>query len=150
MNTLSEIKEEILSKIFPDYEEVVDTLNSLSYYELSLIKVDYLEYIDNVRDAIIGEIQGIIIDTLFGSIINNWDEFISNNEDLLADYYNNAIFMEYDDAINAYYIFKDAVINECENLIKEAEGEHSIKENIDFMDIISNLNKQYPFKFCEA
>ena len=45
---------------------------------------------------------------------------------------------------------KDAVINECENLIKEAEGEYSINENIDFMDIISNLNKQYPFKFCEA
>ena len=150
MNDLSEIKKELLTNFIPDYEEVIDTLNSYSDYELSLIKDNCPEYIDDLSNTIIGEIQGTIIDTLFGSIINNWDKFISNNEDLLADYYNNAIFMEYDDAINAYYIFKDAVINECENLIKEGEGEYSINENIDFRDIIFNLNKQYPFKFCEA
>lgn len=150
MNTLSEIKEEILSKIFPDYEEVVDTLNSLSYYELSLIKMDYLEYIDNLRDAIIGEIQGIVIDTLFGSIISNWKDFIFYNEDLLADYCNEPIFIEYDDANNAYCISKDTVIDECKNLIKDSEGRYSINEDVDFRDIISNLNKQFPLKFCEV
>ena len=106
--------------------------------------------IDDLRNIIIGEVQGIIIDTLFGSIINNWDEFISHNEDLLADYYNEAIFIEYDDASNAYYVSKDIVIDECRDLIKEVEGEYSINEDIDFIDIISNLNKKYPLKFCEA
>ena len=150
MNDLSEIKEEILTKFIPDYEEVVSTLKLYSDYELNLIKDNCPEYIDDLRNIIIGEVQGIIIDTLFGSIINNWDEFISHNEDLLADYYNEAIFIEYDDANNAYYVSKDIVIDECRNLIKEVEGEYSINEDIDFIDIISNLNKKYPLKFCEA
>ena len=150
MNTLSEIKEEILSKIIPDYEEVVDTLRSFSDYELKLIKDNCSGYIDNLRDAIIGEVQGIVIDTLFGSIISNWKDFIFYNEDLLADYYSGPIFIEYDDANNAYYISKDTVIDECKNLIKDSEGRYSINEDIDFRDIISDLNKQFPLKFCEV
>lgn len=150
MNTLSEIKEEILSKIIPDYEEVVDTLRSFSDYELKLIKDNCSEYIDNLRDAIIGEVQGIVIDTLFGSIISNWKDFIFYNEDLLADYYSGPIFIEYDDANNAYCISKDTVIDECKNLIKDSEGRYSINEDVDFRDIISNLNKQFPLKFCEV
>lgn len=149
MNTLSEIKEEILSKIIPDYEEVVDTLRSFSDYELKLIKDNCPEYIDNLRDAIIGEVQGIVIDTLFGSIISNWKDFIFYNEDLLADYYSGPIFIEYDDANNAYCISKDVVIDECKNLIKDSEGRYFINEDVDFRDIISNLNKQFPLKFCE-
>ena len=150
MNTLSEIKEEILSKIIPDYEEVVDTLRSFSDYELKLIKDNCSEYIDNLRDAIIGEVQGIVIDILFGSIISNWKDFIFYNEDLLTDYCNEPIFIEYDNANNTYCISKDVVIDECKNLIKDSEGRYSINEDADFRDIISNLNKQFPLKFCEV
>lgn len=149
MINLPEIEEKILIKLVPDYEEVVDILESYSNYELMLIENNYLEDIEDLRNAIICKVQGIVIDILFGSIISDWKEFIYYNEDELACYYSEAIFIEYDDANKAYYISKDTVINECKNLIKDQEGRHSIKEDMDFRDIISNLNKQFPLKFCE-
>lgn len=150
MINLPEIEEKILIKLIPDYEEIVGILKSYSDYELMLIENNCPEDIGDLRNAIICEVQGIVIDILFGSIISDWKEFIYYNEDELAYYYSEAIFIEYDDANKAYYISKDTVIDECKNLIKDQEGRYSIKEDIDFRDIISNLNKQFPLKFCEV
>lgn len=150
MINLPEIDEKILTKFIPDYEEIVDILKSYSDYELMLIKNNCPEDIEDLRNAIICEVQGIVIDILFGSIISNWKEFIYYNKDSLAYYYSEAIFIEYDDANKAYYISKDTVIDECKNLIKDQEGRYSINEDIDFRDIIFNLNKQLPLKFCEV
>ena len=150
MINLSEIKERILTTFLPEYEEVVRILDSYSDYELELIKDSCQEDIDDLSNAITKAVQLEIIEALFAPIINNWDDFYLNNEDLLMDYCSEATIIEYDYRSNSYCIFKDTIIDDCKSLIKEVEGEYSINEDVDFRDIISNLNKYYPIKFSEG
>ena len=66
------------------------------------------------------------------------------------DYCSEATIIEYDYRSNSYCIFKDTIIDDCKSLINDVEGEYSINEDADFRNIISNLNKYYPIKFCEG
>ena len=143
-------REDILEKLFPGFEETKRTLDSYSDYELNLLEDNYLEDIDDLADSILHEVQWDIVRTLFISFINDWDDFYTNNEELIMDYCSEATFLEYDSGNNSYYISRGVVIGCCRELIREADKEYSINENVDFRNVISNLNKYYPIKFCEG
>ena len=143
-------REDILERLFPDFEETKRALDSYSDYELNLLEDIYLEDIDDLASSILHEVQWDIVRTLFISFINDWDDFYTNNEELVMDYCSEATFLEYDSVNNSYCISKGIVIDCCQELIKEADKEYSINENVDFRNVISNLNKYYPIKFCEA
>lgn len=144
------IKKDILDNWFPEYEEAKRQLDLYSDYEINLLRDNYPNDVDDLANLIIQEVQWDIVETLFGSIINDWDDFYMNNEGLVMDYCNEATFLEYNPNNNSYYISKETAIICCEELVREADKEYSINEDIDFRDIISDLNKYYPIKFCEA
>lgn len=143
-------REDILERLFPDFEETKRTLDSYSDYELNLLEDNYLEDIDDLANSILHEVQWDIVRTLFISFINDWDDFYTNNEELVMDYCSEATFLEYDSGNNSYCISKGIVIGCCRELIREADKEYSINENVDFRNVIANLNKYYPIKFCEV
>ena len=65
------------------------------------------------------------------------------------DYCYDATFLRYNYENKSYLISRETVIDICKDLLSEVDEEYSINENIDFRDIISDLNKYYPIKFCE-
>ena len=143
-------REDILERLFPDFKETKRTLDLFSDYELNLLEDNCPEDIDDLADSILHEVQWDIVRTLFISFINDWDDFYTNNEELDMDYCSETTFLEYDSGNNSYCISKETVIDCCWELIREADKEYSINENVDFRNVISNLNKYYPIKFCEA
>ena len=146
---MTETKEYILEKFFPDYEETKRDLESYSDWELGLIMDNDLECPEDLEDSIIKEVQWSVVDTLLGRFINDWDDFISSNEDLVMDYCYDATFLRYNYENKSYLISRETAIDICKDLLSEVDEKYSINENIDFRDIISDLNKYYPIKFCE-
>lgn len=104
---------------------------------------------EDLEDSITKEVQWSIVDTLFGQLISNWDDFISDNEGLVMDYCYDTVFLGYNYENKSYSISRETVIDICKDLLSEVDEEYSINENVDFRDIISDLNKYYPIKFCE-
>ena len=147
---MTETRENILERFFPDYEETKRALESYSDWELGLIIDNIPEYSDNLEDSIIKEIQWNIVGTLFEKLINNWDDFFSDNEGLIIDYCYNTVFLGYNYKNKSYLISKETVIDICKDLLSETDEKYSINENVDFRDIISNLNEYYPIKFCKG
>ena len=146
---MTEIREDILERMFPDYGETRRALESYSDWELGLIMDNDLECPEDLEDSIIKEVQWSVVDTLLGRFINDWDDFISSNEGLVMDYCYDATFLRYNYENKSYLISRETVIDICKDLLSEVDEEYSINENIDFRDIISDLNKYYPIKFCE-
>lgn len=146
---MTETKEAVLERLFPDYEKTRNALESYSDYELSLIRDDCPEYPEDLEDLIIMKVQWSISETLFRQLINNWNDFFLENENLIRDYCFGATFIGYNRENNSYWISRKVVIGVCKDLLCEADVDYSINEDIDFRDIISDLNKYYPIKFCE-
>lgn len=147
---MTEMKEYILDNLFYGYEEAKRTLDLYSDYELNLLRDNLPENIDDVANLILHEVQFDLSSMLFGPFINDWDDFYTNNEELIMDYCYEATFLEYNSGNNAYCISKEMAIDCCGELIREADKEYSINEDVDFRDVISELNKYYPIKFCEV
>lgn len=143
-------REDILERLFPGYRETNRILESRSDWELNLITDNISEYPEDLEDSIIKEVQWEIASTLFSQFITNWDDFIFNNESLVMDYCYDDTFLSYDYENNSYLISEETVIDLCEVLLNEADKEYSINEDVDFRNVISDLNKYYPIKFCEA
>ena len=144
------IREDILERLFPGYIETNRILESHSNWELNLLTDNMSDYPEDLENSIIKEVQWKIANILFSQFITNWDDFISNNESIVMDYCYDDTFLSYDYENNSYLISKEPIINLCEVLLNEADGEYSINENIDFRNVISDLNKYYPIKFCKA
>lgn len=147
---MTETKEYILERLFPGYKGTKRALESYSDWELGLIMDNFPECLEDLEDSIIKEVQWSIIDTLFEQFINNWDGFISDNEGLVMDYCYDGIFLGYNYENKSYLISRETVIDICKDLISDVDEEYSINENVDFRDVISDLNKYYPIKFCEG
>lgn len=143
-------REDILERLFPGYRETNRILESRSDWELNLITDNISEYPEDLEDSIIKEVQWETASTLFSQFITNWDDFIFNNESLVMDYCYDDTFLSYDYENNSYLISEETIIDLCEVLLNEADKEYSINEDVDFRNVISDLNKYYPIKFCEA
>ena len=86
-------REDILERLFPDFKETKRTLDLFSDYELNLLEDNCPEDIDDLADSILHEVQWDIVRTLFISFINDWDDFYTNNEELVMDYCSETTFL---------------------------------------------------------
>lgn len=146
---MTETGEDIMEKMFPGYKDTKRALESYSDWELGLIMDNFPYYPEDLEDSITKEVQWSIVNTLFGQFISNWDDFISDNESLVMGYCHDIVFLGYSYEGRSYWVSKETIIDICKDLISDADEEYSINENIDFRDVISDLNKYYPIKFCE-
>lgn len=148
---MTEIQEEILNRIVPEYEDIAYQIEQFSDYELKLISDNLPDSIDELQDAICIELQWAISSDLFGPFINDWDNFFFKYESEVMDYcLNENPFISYNDNNHSYEISKQTIIDVCSELVSEAEEEYTLNEEVDFSKVISYLNKYYPVKFCEV
>ena len=147
---MSEIKELILNSIFPDYDIVINIINSYTDYELRLIKDDLPDNIDNLRDRVIDEIQWDIFYTLFSQFIEDSDKFYEEHELEIMDFCNSCKFLDYNDNNHSYEISEKNIIELANSLISDIDSKYSINTNVDIDKIIGVLNSNYSIKFCKA
>ncbi len=147
---MTEIKEEILNRLCPEYEDIKNQLEDYSDYELNLIINNLPDSIDDLQNSICLELQWTIIGDLCAPIINNWDDFYYENEGMIMDNCCNDPFIDYNYSNHSYEICKETIIGLCSDLVSEANGDYTINEEVDFSEIIAYLNRYYPVKFCEV
>lgn len=145
---MSEVKEHILEKLFPAYNEAVRIIESYSDYELELVRYDLPDEIEDLEREVLLAVQWDISEMLLNRYINDWDDFYFENEQVIMDYLYQEPFISFDRRNNFYSISEKTVIDVCTELIEGKE--YSINKDVDFREIISDLNKYYPIKFCEV
>lgn len=146
---MTEVQEEILNRLCPEYEDLKSQLEQYSDFELNMIINNLPDNVDELQNAICSELQWAIIGDLCGPIINDWDNFFYENEGTIMDYCCDGLFISYNDSNRSYEIRKEIIIDLCSDLVSEAEGDYIINEEVDFSEIIADLNRYYPVKFCE-
>lgn len=147
---MTELQRDILYKYFPEYENLKDELEQYSDYELNLIANHLPDNIDEIRSAICSEIQWDIIGDVCGPFINDWDNFFFKYEGEIMDYCWDGPFIGYNSVNHSYEISKDTIKDICSELISLTEEDCTLNENVDFSEVIAQLNKWYPVKFCEV
>lgn len=147
---MSEIKNLILNSIFPDYDIVINIINSYTDYELRLVKDYPPDNIDSLRDRVIDEIQWDIFYELFSPFIKDSDKFYEEYENEIADFCSSCRFLNYNDNNHSYEISEKYIIELSNDLISDIDPKYSINNNVDTDKIIEVLNSNYPIKFCKA
>ena len=147
---MSEIKELILNSIFPDYDYVINIINSYTDYELRLVKDYPPDNIDSLRDRVIDEIQWDIFYDLFSPFIKDSDKFYEEYENEIADFCSSCRFLNYNDNNHSYEISEKYIIELSNDLISDIDPKYSINNNVDTDKIIEVLNSSYPIKFCKV
>ena len=147
---MSEIKELILNSIFPDYDYVINIINSYTDYELRLVKDYPPDNIDSLRDRVIDEIQWDIFYELFSPFIKDSDKFYEEYENEIADFCSSCRFLNYNDNNHSYEISEKYIIELSNDLISDIDPKYSINNNVDMDKIIGVLNSNYPIKFCKV
>lgn len=146
---MTETREDILKRLLPGYKETKRALESHSDYELYLVRDNLPDTVDELGDRILKEVQWDIIGTLFSRFIDDWDDFYGEFEAELMDYCNDVTLIRYNYKNESYTISKDDIIDACRDLVRESTR-YSLNEDVDFRDVIVDLNEFYPIKFCEA
>ena len=147
---MSEIKNLILNSIFPDYDIVINIINSYTDYELRLVKDYPPDNIDSLRDRVIDEIQWDIFYELFSPFIKDSDKFYEEYENEIADFCSSCRFLNYNDNNHSYEISEKYIIELSNDLISDIDPKYSINNNVDTDKIIEVLNSIYPIKFCKV
>lgn len=147
---MSEIKELILNSIFPDYDIVINIINSYTDYELRLVKDYPPDNIDSLRDRVIDEIQWDIFYELFSPFIKDSDGFYEEHEEEIMDFCSSCRFLNYNDNNHSYKISEKDIIELSNDLISDIDPKYSINNNVDMDKIIGVLNSNYPIKFCKV
>ena len=147
---MSEIKNLILNSIFPDYDIVINIINSYTDYELRLVKDYPPDNIDSLRDRVIDEIQWDIFYDLFSPFIKDSDKFYEEYENEIADFCSSCRFLNYNDNNHSYEISEKYIIELSNDLISDIDPKYSINNNVDTDKIIEVLNSSYPIKFCKV
>ena len=147
---MSEIKNLILNSIFPDYDIVINIINSYTDYELHLVKDYPPDNIDSLRDRVIDEIQWDIFYELFSPFIKDSDKFYEEYENEIADFCSSCRFLDYNDNNRSYEISEKYIIELSNDLISDIDPKYSINNNVDMDKIMGVLNSTYPVKFCKV
>ena len=132
-----------LYKFYPNYIDIINTLNNYSDYELELInRTDYTVIDFNCFSQEIELcVQDSILEILLDSYLNNWNEYESELYNYITGYY-----LKRTD-VNTYLIDFDQFEFLLESCIKDNNLKLKIKINIDFNDILAKLNFESNFKF---
>lgn len=132
-----------LYKFYPNYIDIINTLNNYSDYELELInRTDYTVIDFNCFSQEIELcVQDSILEILLDSYLNNWNEY----EEELYNYITGFYLKRID--INTYLIDFDQFEYLLESCIKDNNLNLKINTNIDFNNVLAKLNSKSNFKF---
>lgn len=132
-----------LYKFYPNYIDIINTLNNYSDYELELInRTDYTVIDFNCFSQEIELcVQDSILEILLDSYLNNWNEYESELYNYITGYY-----LKRTD-INTYLIDFDQFEYLLESCIKDNNLNLKINTNIDFNNVLAKLNFESNFKF---
>ena len=146
---MSEIKDLILDNILPNYDYIINVINSYTDYELRLVKDYPPDNIDVLRDMVIDEIQWDIFYMLFSPFIKDSDKFYEEHENEIMDFCNSCRFLDYNDNNRSYEISEKNIIELSNSLVSDIDPKYSINNNVDMDKIMGVLNNTYPVKFCK-
>ena len=132
-----------LYKFYPNYIDIINTLNNSSDYELELInRTDYTVIDFNCFSQEIELcVQDSILEILLDSYLNNWNEYESELYNYITGYY-----LKRTD-VNTYLIDFDQFEYLLESCIKDNNLNLKINTNIDFNNVLAKLNFESNFKF---
>lgn len=147
---MSEIKDLILDNILPNYDYIINVINSYTDYELRLVKDYPPDNIDVLRDRVIDEIQWDIFYMLFSPFIKDSDKFYEEHENEIMDFCSLCRFLDYNDNNHSYEISEKNIIELSNSLISDIDPKYSINNNVDMDKIMGVLNSTYPIKFCKV
>lgn len=147
-------REELISNLIPDYQDIVDEINNFTDEEIDII----LEYgkgygfpdcYQELNEYVISVIQNEIIQNLIElEFINKKDayEFCDKYNEDISDFCvcDEFISREYS---GTYYIYVDKNKSFVERILDNddefSDWESKIKENINYLEIINELNKNF-------
>lgn len=132
-----------LYKFYPNYIDIINTLNNYSDYELELInRTDYTVIDFNCFSQEIELcVQDLILEILLDSYLNNWNEYELELYNYITGYY-----LKRTD-VNTYLIDFDQFEYLLESCIKDNNLNLKINTNIDFNNVLAKLNFESNFKF---
>lgn len=132
-----------LYKFYPNYIDIINTLNNYSDYELELINrtgytvIDFNCFSQEIESCV----QDSILEILLDSYLNNWNEY----EEELYNYITGFYLKRTD--INTYSIDFDQFEYLLESCIKDNNLNLKINTNIDLNNVLAKLNFESNFKF---
>lgn len=151
METYREI---LINNLIPEYQEAIDEINNLTDKEIDII----LEYgeehgfpsLSDLKDDLYTYIQDKIMENLINSEFIDkkdaykfWDEYDEDIHDFCV--YNEFISREYP---GTYCIYVDESKSFVERIFENNDDEFSnwapkIKKNINYLEIVNELNKNF-------
>lgn len=132
-----------LYKFYPNYIDIINTLNNYSNYELELInRTDYTVIDFNCFSQEIELcVQDSILKILLDMYLDDWTKYESE----LYNYITGSYLKRTD--INTYLIDLDQFEYLLESCIKDNNLNLKINTNIDFNNVLAKLNFESNFKF---
>lgn len=132
-----------LYKFYPNYIDIINTLNNYSNYELELInRTDYTVIDFNCFSQEIELcVQDSILKILLDMYLDDWTKYESE----LYNYITGSYLKRTD--INTYLIDLDQFEYLLESCIKDNNLNLKINTNIDFNNVLVKLNFESNFKF---
>lgn len=132
-----------LYKFYPNYIDIINTLNNYSDYELELInRTDYTVIDFNCFSQEIELcVQDSILKILLDMYLDDWTKYESE----LYNYITGSYLKRTD--INTYLIDLDQFEYLLESCIKDNNLNLKINTNIDFNNVLVKLNFESNFKF---
>jgi hypothetical protein len=146
-------RETLINNLIPEYQEIIDTINNLTDEEINIILEYEKEYGFSSLDLKY-DLYTYIQDKIIRSLIKS--EFIDKKDAYkFYDEYNEDI---YDFCINdefisreypgTYYIYVDERRSFVERIFEDNDDEFSnwesrIKKNINYLEIVNELNKNF-------
>lgn len=147
-------RETLISNLIPEYQEAIDEINNLTDKEIDII----LEYgeelgfssLEELKDDLYTYIQDKIIENLIKSeFIDEGDayKFCDEYDEDIHDFcvYCEFVSREYP---GTYYIYVDESKSFVERIFEDNDDEFSnwapkIKKNINYLEIVNELNKNF-------
>lgn len=132
-----------LYKFYPNYIDIINTLNNYSDYELELINNTEYNLIDINYFTLELEscVQDSILKNLLDVYLDDWNEY----EEELYNYITGSYLKRTD--VNTYSIDFDQFEYLLESCIKDNNLNLKINTNIDFNNVLAKLNFESNFKF---
>ena len=147
-------REELINNLIPDYQDIVDEINNLTDEEIDIIfeygeEYGFPDYQD-LKNDLYTFIQDKIIQSLIElEFIDKKDayEFYDKYDEDISDFCacDNFISREYP---GTYYIYTDENRSFVERIFEDNDNEFSdwesrIKKNINYLEIVNELNKNF-------
>lgn len=148
-------REELINNFIPDYQDIVDEIDNFTDEEIDIILkygegYGFPDCYQDLNEYVTSSIQNEIIQSLIElEFINKKDayEFCDKYEEYIFDFCIDDTFISRNDP-GTYYIYIDETKSFVERIFEDEDDEFSdweskIKKNINYLEIINELNKNF-------